>query len=46
MRPEIAHRYNGLFNIGGAIGIAGMCGMLFFFTGRNIVRLYELERIP
>ena len=45
LRPEIAHRHYGLFNIGGAIGIAGMWGMLFFFTGRNIVRLYKLERI-
>ena len=33
-----------LFDIGGAIGIAGMSAMLLLFTGRNIMRLYKLER--
>lgn len=34
-----------LFDIGGAIGIAGMAAMLIFFTGRNIRLLYQQERI-
>jgi len=34
-----------LFDIGGAIGIAGMCAMLLWFTARNIARLYKEERV-
>jgi archaetidylinositol phosphate synthase len=34
-----------LFDIGGAIGIAGMTAMLIFFTGKNTARLYREERI-
>jgi archaetidylinositol phosphate synthase len=34
-----------LFDIGGAIGIAGMTAMVIFFTARNIARLYREERI-
>ena len=34
-----------LFDIGGAIGIAGMGLMLLFFTAQNIRRLYQQERI-
>jgi len=34
-----------LFDIGGAIGILGMTVMLLFFTTRNIMRLYDEERI-
>jgi archaetidylinositol phosphate synthase len=34
-----------LFDFGGAIGIAGMAAMLLFFTIKNIVRLYNEERI-
>jgi archaetidylinositol phosphate synthase len=34
-----------LFNVGGAIGLAGMAAMLVFFTAQNTVRLYCEERI-
>jgi archaetidylinositol phosphate synthase len=35
-----------LFDFGGAIGIAAMTAMLLFYTGQNIVRLYNEERLP
>ena len=35
-----------LFDLGGAIGAAGMTVMVIFFTIRNTVRLYDEERIP
>jgi len=35
-----------LFDIGGAIGLAGMSLMLLVFTGQNTARLYREERIP
>ncbi len=34
-----------LFDVGGAIGLAGMALMVVFFTGQNTVRLYREERI-
>jgi phosphatidylglycerophosphate synthase len=34
-----------LFDIGGAIGIAGMSAMVIFFTAKNTARLYREERI-
>ena len=34
-----------LFDVGGAIGLAGMSLMLVFFTAQNTVRLYREERI-
>ena len=34
-----------LFDIGGAIGIAGMSAMVTFFTAKNIARLYREEPI-
>jgi len=34
-----------LFDVGGAIGLAGMSLMLVFFTAQNTVRLYRAERI-
>ena len=34
-----------LFDVGGAIGLAGMFAMLVYFTGKNTVRLYQEERI-
>ena len=34
-----------LFDVGGAIGLAGMTLMLLFFTGQNTARLYREERI-
>jgi len=35
-----------LFDVGGAIGVAGMSLMVIFFTIKNTKRLYEEERIP
>src|ERR1022692_2106025 len=37
--------YYKLFDVGGAIGLAGMALMVVFFTGQNTVRLYREERI-
>jgi len=34
-----------LFDMGGAVGIAGMTAMVIFFSARNIARLYREERI-
>lgn len=34
-----------LFDVGGAIGLAGMALMLVFFTTQNTIRLYREERI-
>jgi archaetidylinositol phosphate synthase len=34
-----------LFDVGGAIGIAGMAAIFLWFTARNIRRLYREERI-
>jgi archaetidylinositol phosphate synthase len=35
-----------LFDIGGAIGLAGMTLMVVFFTLQNTRRLYREERLP
>jgi phosphatidylglycerophosphate synthase len=35
-----------LFDVGGAIGLAGMSLMVVVFTLRNTIRLYREERIP
>lgn len=35
-----------LFDVGGAIGLAGMGLMIVFFTLQNTIRLYREERIP
>ncbi len=35
-----------LFDIGGAIGLAGMASMAVVFTVQNTIRLYREERIP
>jgi archaetidylinositol phosphate synthase len=43
--PRILSAHYRLFDIGGAIGIAGMMAMLLFFAGRNTVRLYKEERL-
>ena len=42
--PTVLHGYR-LFDIGGAMGIAGMAAMLIFFTTRNTARLYREEPI-
>ena len=44
--PWVLHRHYRLFDVGGAIGIAGMTAMMVAFTAMNIVRLYREERIP
>jgi phosphatidylglycerophosphate synthase len=44
-RPMIFHGHYRLFDVGGAIGLAGMSAMLIFFTIRNTRRLYIEERI-
>jgi hypothetical protein len=35
-----------LFDVGGAIGLAGMGLMVVVFTVQNTIRLYREERIP
>ena len=35
-----------LFDVGGAIGLAGMALMVVVFTLQNTIRLYREERIP
>jgi hypothetical protein len=35
-----------LFDVGGAIGLAGMALMVVAFTVQNTVRLYREERLP
>jgi archaetidylinositol phosphate synthase len=42
--PTVLHGHR-LFDIGGAIGIAGMTAVLVFFTAKNIAWLYREERI-
>ena len=44
-RPMIFHGRYRLFDVGGAVGLAGMAAMLIFFTVRNTRRLYAEERI-
>jgi len=46
-KPQVhllGHVYR-LFDVGGAIGFAGMTVMLVFFTGQNTLRLYREERL-
>jgi archaetidylinositol phosphate synthase len=45
----VVHIFGGtyrLFDVGGAIGLAGMGSMVVVFTLQNTVRLYREERIP
>ncbi len=42
--PHVLHGRR-LLDIGGVAGIVGMSAMLVFFTARNILRLYNEERI-
>ena len=42
--PIVLHGHR-LFDIGGAVGIAGMTAMVIFFTAKNTTRLYREERI-
>jgi archaetidylinositol phosphate synthase len=41
----VIHGKYRLFDVGGAIGIAGMVAMLVFFSLKNTVRLYREEKI-
>jgi phosphatidylglycerophosphate synthase len=41
----VMHGHYKLFDFGGAIGIACMAAMLTFFTVKNVIRLYNQERI-
>lgn len=43
--PWVIHGHYRLFDIGGAIGLAGMLLMLIFFSLKNTLRLYREERI-
>jgi len=47
-RPEVhlLGRQYRLFDVGGAIGLAGMSLMVIVFTLQNTMRLYREERIP
>jgi hypothetical protein len=45
----VVHLFGGryrLFDVGGAIGLAGMALMVVVFTVQNTIRLYREERIP
>jgi len=44
-RVHFLGEYYKLFDVGGAIGLAGMALMLVFFTGQNGLRLYREERV-
>jgi phosphatidylglycerophosphate synthase len=44
-RPNVLHTHFKVFDVGGAIGIAGMTAILLFHVGQNIVRLYNEERL-
>jgi phosphatidylglycerophosphate synthase len=43
--PVVLHHRYRLFDVGGAIGLAGMTLMVIFFTMKNGYRLYREERI-
>ncbi|MGA8308824.1 MAG: CDP-alcohol phosphatidyltransferase family protein [Terriglobales bacterium] len=43
--PMVFHGRYRLFDVGGSVGLVGMCAMLIFFTVRNTARLYQQERI-
>src|SRR5947208_8404248 len=43
--PTVLPGHYRLFDVGGAIGIAGMAAMLLYFAGRNTMRLYKEERL-
>jgi archaetidylinositol phosphate synthase len=44
-RPTVFSDHHKLFDVGGAIGIAGMAAMLIFSTAKNTHRLYKEEPI-
>ena len=43
--PMIFHGQYRVFDVGGLVGLIGMCAMVIFFTVRNTRRLYQQERI-
>jgi archaetidylinositol phosphate synthase len=44
-RPMVLHGRYRLFDVGGAIGLAGMTIMLIYFTAQNTYQLYQRERV-
>ena len=44
--PIVLHGRYRLFDVGGAIVLAGMSTMLIFFTAKNTYRLYQEEKLP
>ena len=44
--PFVLKAHYRLFDIGGAVGLAGMSLMFIYFTGRNTYRLYMEELLP
>ena len=42
---SLLHGRYRLFDVGGAIGLAGMTIMLIYFTAQNTYRLYQRERL-
>lgn len=44
--PVVLKGHYRLFDIGGAISLAGMTIMLLIFTAKNIYRLYKMESFP
>jgi hypothetical protein len=45
MANILGHRYP-LFDVGGAVGIAGMAAMLVVAAARHTAELYRAERLP
>ena len=43
--PYVFHGHFRLFDVGGLLGMIGMTAMLIVFTARNILRLYNEEKI-
>jgi phosphatidylglycerophosphate synthase len=43
--PIVLHGRYRLFDVGGALGLAGMSTMLIFFTAKNTYRLYQEEKL-
>lgn len=43
--PTVSSAHYRLFDVGGTIAVAIMSAMLCYFTGKNIFRLYQRERI-
>jgi archaetidylinositol phosphate synthase len=44
--PIVLHGRFRLFDVGGAVGLAGMAAMVIFFTAKNTYHLYQEEKLP